>query len=157
MENCVITTYRNFTKFYLSEGYQKSIHFFLEGGGNSFARFRKCRTQQISKFAILFLRKTQWFWCYSNGMYMVGIFQYIPQNSHPGPQPLLMSIYHWHCQVAGTSASVAPQRHKARCAEKRRREKTARARRGGTTAPREDRKHGAGQRRVEQRKFKWAL
>ena len=53
MENCVITTYRNFTKFYLSEGYQKSIHFFLEGGGNSFARFRKCRTQQISKFAIL--------------------------------------------------------------------------------------------------------
>jgi hypothetical protein len=52
-----------------------------------------------------------------------GIFQYIPRNSHPDPQPLLMSIYHWHCQVAGTSASVAPQRHKARCAEKRRREK----------------------------------
>lgn len=54
----------------------------------------------------------------------------------------------WHLRIGGSPTPQGPLRREAAP------RKTARARRGGTTAPREDGKHGAGQRRVEQRKFK---
>ena len=84
---------------------------------------------------------------------MVGIFQYIPQNSHPGPHPFfdvdlsLALPSRWHLRIGGSPTPQGPLRREAAP------RKTARARRGGTTAPREDGKHGAGQRRVEQRKI----
>ena len=99
-------------------------------------------TTFITILALLQGKRANVFGCYSNRMYVIysdlfpKIHILVLVRCIDG-DPSLALPSHWHLRIGGSPAPQGPCREAAP-------RKTARARRGGTTAPREDGKHGAG-------------